>query len=847
MPSRPRRSGLSALSIRCSVVLKGMGSPLSPQDRSPIPTNHLKEPVRSTRLDRLSAARSLAVTGWVLLTCLACGATSPWSKGSSSSVEALPRIVLQDVERHPRLVTLVRQGDPQSALVLRISPPPAALDGVAQLAALVSVRLAKSAPNARVSADLAGITLSGSVDSPAGLRTLATRFDAAMRNEVAPSETTSPAFRDEIARFRQILSSQVSAAVLATCLEPELDSSVDLERFRGAAFAQHWARWGVVGSPALVNGAGKTLRELPAWPDAEPGHPRWPAKDLAVLAATKNPMPRVDIGWRVPNARRALTVGRELRAQLGDVLSSLPLPMRLERVASTPLPEGACFGLSLVPESESAAATLDDLIAAARIAARELQSVKPLTRDDESDTLAIIEESDPRSAARMAAMLSLSADADGMTDRFRVELDRGVALAAVEPTQDQRRALESLFDSEHPSSNIASVQAVEVGQGQVHALLASPCASLVEPARSAGLTGFLVRVLAARYRDFAGVTLEPWVTAHGVGLFARAKRLSAQEAPEHLAARLGDALGRVLGTASFDANDVWRTRSELLASLGPGPRPALWRALQAFAPQQPGIVLADGTFAAVEAVSFGDLREQRTRFLRLPLKLAVLSNVSPRQSEVVRDSIARFLALVRSAEQACPNWPEPLPLVKGEVRVQTRGDDSGDATVTLAMALPTSDRLDEAHSTLLLRMLNGPTGWLSESLREKGIVGTAEARVVGGARRRGLVVALGTLPSVADAAIGAVRVLFEQLADGRLPERPLLASAIGEWAHAEVTLRFDPRARLEDLWLGRTSIPKLTERSTRDYLTRSFAANEPFIVRSEPIVSEPVVAPRTKR
>lgn len=745
----------------------------------------------------------------------------------------------------------MRQGDPQAALVLRVVNPSNTLEGAAQLAALLSVRLLHAPGNAKVSVDLAGITLAAPVGTAAGLRTLATRLDAAIRTKVARSETTDSRFREELARFRQILSSQLSRAEQALCLGGTSHTQTDLERLRRAAFLQHRAHWGVVGVSEIVNAAGPAMAALPVWPDADPKDFHWPDTNVSRLAETQHQGPRIELSGLIPNARRSLAALRELRkptSQLLDVSASLPLPMRLERISSTPLLNGACLSLSLVPVVDGSAATLDDLLLAARAATKELQRlVSSGLDDDEGDALAILEESDPRQAARLATMLALSQDVQEKPPRLRVEIDPGVDLSDMNTTPAQQRALSTVLAAAPPSAGIAMVQAVEQGQGKIHALLASPCAGWWESAKSVGVTGLLMRVLASRYRDYAGVSFEPWVTGNGVGLIAHAGRRSIEETPEDLALRLGDALGRVLGTANFDTNDVWRTRSEWLATLGPGPRPALWRALQAFSPQQPALVVPDGTYASVEAISLPDLREQRTRLLRSTLRLAVLSNADRHQAEVVRDSVARWLSLTRAEATTCPTWQEPLPLVSGEVRLQTRSDDSGDATVTIALTLPVGDKLDEPHTMVLLQLLAGPSGWLSEHLRAAGLVATCEARVVGGTRRRGLVIAIGTLPTVADAATAAIRELFQQLAEGQLPAGPSLGAAISRWALSETGKRFDPRTRLEDIWLSRPPSVRVSEQSMRDYLARAFSGLGMFVVRSERIVQEPRGSARSKR
>lgn len=779
-------------------------------------------------------AEARGATKWIGLTvfvaCSGCGSSGQLMSVGGLGSSQLPRIVQKDFDRHPKLVSLVRGGDPASALVLRIGTGEESLEATADLAAVLSTRL----PDAEVVPDLGGLTISMPVSGAAQLRAGATRIDAAVRRRIGRAEIEGATFQKERTRFARVLAYQASHSDRAYCLgQADPSTTNDLERFRQKCFQSELARWSVVGAREIVEAAESELRGLPTWPSSEAATTVWPSRNITQLNSLGGRSPRIDITLRMPEASRCLAISRQLRSpsnQLVELLSALPTAMRLERVVAMPLSQGGYLGLSITPESEFTTSTLDDLLFASRLAINELQRLASTPTDPAAAILAILDESDPRSAARLASLVSLSIDARSQPVRFRVEVDPGVETS---PTSEQRDTLASLAAHSPRDPNLALLQAVERGQGQVHALLASPCATWDESAKLVGVTGFLMRVLAGRYHDVRGTVIEPWVTSNGVGLMAHAGRESIAETPTQHAARVGDVLGRVLATMRIDPQDVWRTRTELLSTLGPGSRPALWRTILAFSPQQPGPLLPDGTFSSVEAISISDLRDRRTRLMRLPWRLAVLANEDEHQAESLRQATMHWLSLVRQDSGKCPSWQEPATLMQGEIRHQSKDPDANDAAITMALSLPAGDGLDDLHSTLLVWLLNRPTGWLSERLRSLNVVGSVEARIVGGTKRRGLVIAVGALPSAVDSAVSGIRTLFEDLGTGRIPQDAAFERVISEMGRAERDHRFAPRVRLEDLWLGRVWDAKVSEKSMREYLRRTFSSSNVLVMRAE--------------
>jgi hypothetical protein len=766
---------------------------------------------------------------------------------------SFPHIGQRHVDHRPKLATLVRQGDPQAALALVLGQT-GSFDESIQLAALLSARLSKSTPPIEVLPHIAGVTMVTPIESPSSVRQLTARLDQAIRVVVDDAELDQPGYRRSLQRLQQEMAYQVPTGQRDLCLfgaEIGNRSVASVEQVRQRLFSEDRARWGVVGSRAVVEAVDAAIRALPAWPHTPDGAASWPTQDQAVFLPPRGHAPHIDIVWRTSMARKVVAAARELRSSssaLREILAALTASMRLDRVTEMPLVEGGCLALSLSQEAQRVPATVDELIAAARIAAEELRRISRQPPDEALSTLAVVEQPDPRRAAELAALLALSIDAKTPSDRFRIEVDVGSDLAASNPTPKQQRTLADASVFHSAPGPLPLLQLTEHGQGSVYALIASPCATWSESSKSVGAMGLLMRTLASRHHEVQSVTVEPWITADGVGLLAHARRLSVEETPEQQAARLGDVLGRVLTTFRFESSDLWGTRNELLTRIGPGPRPALWRALLALSPQNPTLVAPDGTFASVAGVNVAELLESRAQLLQMPLRLAVLANDGRDQAEVLRRALMRWLSVFRFETAQCPSLSREQAPRAMDSRIESRFPDPDDAAVTAAISLPIERPSDETYAELLLWLLNRPNGWLAQYLHDGSIVATADARVVGGLQRRGLVVAIGATPSSVDAATANIRRLFQDLGVAALPQQSNIPQAIAQVLQAVRRRRMDPRARLQDLWLSQARIDKFDEAAFREYLKRAFAASNWVLVRSsQRTIAEPAAGVRGKR
>jgi hypothetical protein len=744
------------------------------------------------------------------------------------------------IEGKPRLMSLARQGDPQGALALTFVSGDAS-DDPPYWAALLSSRLRPANGRFEVLARPTGVAVVVPLEDADSVARGMLRIDEAIRKPVSKAELENPNFRQELKRLGQSYLNDV-----ARCGAPSENKSLrdrlvsEIESMRRSVVSPTTASWSVVGGAPQLEAAERTLRSLDAWPRQDRVSRDPPSVERAVFSAGQSAETRIRINWQLPLYATALAAERELNsthAALSLSLAALPTAMQVECVRALPLISGGKLELSIAPYPNTSLPSIEDLIAAAQIAAHELRVMNKAELGDYAD-LAILELSRATAAAERAAWASASNEVARSAETLAIRVELGPELAKVAPSAEQDRALARALVVAPESQTLPLVRMTEAGQGSVYALVASSCAGWSETSRSVGATALAIRALAVNDQNTTRVSVEPWITPEGIGLLGRVDRQAPSETAAQMAERLGDALGRALATWPLDSSSVWRARHQTLLRLGSSPRPALWQALGSIAGQTPALVLPDGTFGSVEGVSTSELLDRRRALLRTPLKLAVLENSvsesqAASQAETVRNVLWRWLAPHGVGTEGCPRLGA-ADSSAGEARVEPRRLDPEDAAITAAVPLPNSESQDESNALVLLHLLDGSNGWLSARLRDAAVPSTVEARIVGGTRRRGVVIAIGTTDSGVETAVQVLRRSLQEMGGHAELSPTLIGEAIRAVEQANLNRRSDPRARLEDVWVGREPRVAVDLKSFRNYLKRAFSNSNLMIVRSEP-------------
>jgi hypothetical protein len=309
----------------------------------------------------------------------------------------------------------------------------------------------------------------------------------------------------------------------------------------------------------------------------------------------------------------------------------------------------------------------------------------------------------------------------------RLELPRAEATAAASD------AFAESFARARRAWSTPSVEALsrlELGQGEVWMLLATPCGTGAESDEDAGLLSLAVRAIAEKNPKIHGVDLEPWITPDGIGLLAHAPRRAATETATALAYRVGTALGRALAGARLTEDDAAAARAILQTEIGPE-RGVLWDvAYDALSPGHVSVLDARGTWDAVTRHSTHATDLERRAFIRGPLRVAVIANADPSQVGTATGALERWLRPIRTGPIACTPIATPTARL-GEYAVET--DDApkqgGRALVAVSFT-PSPLRGVPREAEWTLYLLNRPGGWLDSALRKPGLATETRATLI---------------------------------------------------------------------------------------------------------------------
>ena len=510
-------------------------------------------------------------------------------------------------------------------------------------------------------------------------------------------------------------------------------------------------------------------------------------------------------------------------------LRALPVPFRVLESNATARSRGGCVAVTMETARPARGSGLEEAAAlAAKIARQEVERAEaaigpgaPRARPASSlgyeGAKAVRAASDPRDAAELAALWSLTTPA---SSDDKETLATGLALAP--PNLDPRDPNADLAGPAQGSTQRFSAamaqlerawstpvlerrERVERGQGELWALVASPCGTTAESDVDSGLSALAVTAaIAARGRETRGVTLEPWIAPDGVGVMAHAQRAPG-ESSASTTARIADELARTLVGSPFPSGIFMSARGALLDRVGDGVSTdgrALDALAGAVAPGHPSWVAPLGSWDELAKTGVEGASLRWSALTSGPLRLAVLANDDSQQSDAMARTVDRWLVRTSDQPRACPAVDAAPTPRSGTVEVTLVAPSALSAPLVQAIVgfgVAPQGTAESSFAELTLAGLSGAEGWLTRALGSSALGATAQARLIGGRRAAALMVDVRAPEGQLDAAVAQVRGLFQRLRQGVLSQADLDRSTAqrDKW---DLEASLDPRRRLVDLW-----------------------------------------------
>lgn len=772
------------------------------------------------------------------------------SSARGTPTAATARFVHHHLDERPEVAAIVRTGDPVTGISLSVTTE-GSLQEATALAALIALRTRGGAHTIDVQVGIDSIAMVTDVRTPQEAASAVALLDHALRVPVTARELLAPAYLAEYRRLthlgnvlgvpleRRGCLGEATEPAEASLAEPRL-SAAQLEARRREAQVESRARFGVVGAPSLVEAAIVAVQRLPTWPGGSAMARQVTLKDESFVLATEPQ--RISLLLRTHSADRAYALARELterRSDLREILDAMSSSVEVVAHRAVALERGGCVRIDLAAPATAAPSALEfSQVPELYQALRAIVTTRTVAGEEAKDAsiLAALEQADPRMASKVSAEAARSEPQPETPESIAVQFDsEGARSAAPWATAANLSALGAPLAL---SAQVSKVVAVESGQGKIQALLASPCMPALEPSRVVGSTALFLRTLAQRHTGYLGVTLSPWIAPEGSGLFASTGRMDSRESPQEQADRLGKALGRAITRLPPDNEGFWRERTSALSRLGGRARPALDTSLLALSPDYPGLVSPEGFYSSVEGIQVLELRARARQWLEQDLRLAVLVNDDAATAERISSTLERYLLPYRSGTKSC-ELPRPSLPKTGTVEVELPSSSVPDAGLTLSVRLPDGGEPVATYAELLTAYLTGENGRLATMAKSGETSVRFDAVGIGGALRRGLVVAGGIAGESREEDVQALLGLLRQLSAGTLPSAEEFKSLKGWQSVRRTRALADPRVRLTALWSKTAVVGEPTFSGFQDFLRRAFTTPEVMVVRATPKPDRP--------
>lgn len=778
----------------------------------------------------------------------------------------------------PRLALLVRDGDPAPALVAVVATDLGPAPTVA-LSAVVEARLlaAGLAVDARVDRSAFRVRLLGGSTSA---KVFFGALVEAFRAPLGPGTPEVAKASERLAALRRNPLPAPEAAPAADCagrlglaprdhvLDPLTpDGLAELETARTRALTAARTALAAVGPAPFCEGAERALAEVDGWAAGSPPEDAWPASDTTGTHAANDVgrgRARVTVAVRLGEPVAAVAAAERLAEPHGPLrsrLAALPSPFRVTEVLGVARPRGGCISVTAETDDDAAfgrdALTGTSALVAA-IARKEIAAQASVTVAPETAARAVVSAADPRDAAARAAWWALAGSAQGEPDRWATVLalapdDRGDLSGAARRFQASLAAATSAA----AAPVVERRAAVEQGQGELWVLLASPCGAADEGPLDAGASALAALAAAAGAGRSAGLPVDPWITAEGVGVVAHAAAESGED-PSSLARRVAGAAARAFAGEVLARDAVASARATALARIERAAGPhgaAMGGLLGALSPQHPSQLFALGPFARVAALAVPGVAGRWQSLADGPLRMAVLANGGAAQANAAFDAADHWLSprvLPREPTSGGARPPEggapmggPHPAARACTAVSDAALAPGrhevelPAGAELAHALVAVNVASRGHpghelAALAAHLLGGERGLAQAALDRTPIPAVATVRLLGGARSAALVIDVRAPQAALDDAVAEIKALLARLGQEGPPEQAVVDARAKKQREGQ-DAGFDPRSRLVKLWLGEAPAaePAPTRAALQSFFGTSFRESALVVVEAK--------------
>jgi hypothetical protein len=782
------------------------------------------------------------------------------NQNGENGTNAAIGLPVQRFSNKPSLVVVEREGDPQPWIAFSVRLPP---DSVISetLGALLESRLSRQLQIPVVlQTHQDGFHLGFSVSETISIPQLLSSIRTAMLTPFVMNRADVALVDARLKALRVLGRNRPHFAGTVSCTgEAQLDHQrqlpsmmlsstwTQIESWRKDAFTTERVAVSFVGPHPKIVSFGQAYASHPDWPHAPAlplDSPKGAPTTLYVNHDIDSKHARLSVSFRFPTRADAIKLAeRSLHPRMPLIarLKTLPIAFRVSRFVSTVRPAGSCFSLEVTSEETSLGSKqLQEVSAiASAVIQQEIDIERKPTPGDfglvERRIRALPSTQEMAAAAGWWALTSDSATPSAVPQRIVAlgipsrSFPKGSNLGTpfnttkldAAPLQQQLDLASQRFQTPVVERQIG----VERGQGEVWMLLGQPC-PLVETQQEAGLSALALSSMAIELQGDRGIQIEPWISAHGVGLIGHATIQDQKETPEQLSERIGDVLARLYfarGPSSAGLVQARRTLTEFLSDPIQRSRSA---AISTLIPNFVTQSQPWGLLDVVESVGYDATRIRWEALTQGPLRVAVLANASNAQGQAGVNAVDRWI--VRSSTQrTCPALGSAPTLAAGVYSLENSWQKL--AVSYLVVPLVTA----EDHAELTKILLTSGNSMLPKVLGNSGV--QSEVRVVGmNPGTQGLMIELRGQPQAVEDATQQVRALLKRLEEGAVLPVEFQQAKLA-WSEQQITSKGSAKHRLVALWNKKQ--PKTQEislASLKSWLAKNRLSSHVMVVRTQP-------------